>query len=119
MFSADAHPLSIKGDVCVAEVLECKDLSDWANQFPIHKIQWYDFNYAVGGMCEDCILANIRPLINTSFEFGDRFLGSEIGHQVSFRAIPDGQGPTFVIPAEAVGRYIQVVAIRRIEDQVK
>lgn len=41
-----------------------------------------------------------------------------MGNQVSFRALPNGEGSSFVIPSEAVGRYIQVIATRRVEDQV-
>lgn len=49
---------------------------------------------------------------------GTRFLGSEIGNQVAFSAVADGVGARFMIPPNAIGRYIQVVATRRVEHQV-
>lgn len=87
IFEGESHPISIRGDACVAETLTFKDASDWGHQFPVHKVQW--------------------------------FLGTEIGNEVSFGAFPKGETSAFVVPAEAVGRYIQVVATRRVEDHLK
>eukprot|EP01068_Selenidium_serpulae_P013319 Selendium_serpulae@DN5953_c1_g2_i1.p1 len=47
------------------------------------------------------------------------FLGSELGLQDRFTPLPVGEGRRFVVPESAVGRYIQVKAVRRIEDQLK
>lgn len=87
VFSAEAHLIAALGDCVVGETLVFKDLSSWASQFPVHRIQWY--------------------------------IGDEIGTQVTFRVVPATEGSTLQIDATAVGRYIQVVATRRVEQQLR
>lgn len=46
-------------------------------------------------------------------------LGAEIGTQVTFNTVPEAEGTSLTIPPSAVGRYIQVTATRRVEDQIR
>lgn len=47
-----------------------------------------------------------------------RAIGADIGNQVSFKAVPDAETASFVIPGDCVGFFIQVTATRRVENQV-
>lgn len=86
----EAHPVTIQGECVVGKELKIADKSSFLREFPITRIEWY--------------------------------LGAEINDHDYFLphcSKEGGSSTHFVVPPDAVGRFILAKVYRNVEDQVR